>query len=185
MLVVIFGPHAVGKMTVGEELAKMTNLRLFHNHVSIELALQYHEYHTEEAKYLIKLLRDEIMTTVANSDQKGLIFTFIWALEMKEDWDYIDHVMNIFKEHDIYFVELYSDISVRQERNVTENRLNKKPSKRNVEWSQRDLLRSFDNHKMNTTDEDFSDKNYMKIDNTNLSAIETAQLILDNFELNK
>ena len=31
-LVIIFGPHAVGKMTVGQELAKITDLKLFHNH---------------------------------------------------------------------------------------------------------------------------------------------------------
>ena len=37
-LVIILGPHAVGKMTVGQELAKITDLRLFHNHMSIELA---------------------------------------------------------------------------------------------------------------------------------------------------
>lgn len=31
--VIIMGPHAVGKMTVGQELAKITGLRLFHNHM--------------------------------------------------------------------------------------------------------------------------------------------------------
>jgi shikimate kinase len=31
--VLIFGPQAVGKMTVGQELAKITGLKLFHNHI--------------------------------------------------------------------------------------------------------------------------------------------------------
>ena len=35
-LVIIVGPHAVGKMTVGQELMKQTGLRLFHNHMMIE-----------------------------------------------------------------------------------------------------------------------------------------------------
>lgn len=35
--IMIFGPQAVGKMTVGHELGKITNLRLFHNHVTLEL----------------------------------------------------------------------------------------------------------------------------------------------------
>jgi shikimate kinase len=34
--VLIFGPQAVGKMTVGQELAKITGLKLFHNHMTIE-----------------------------------------------------------------------------------------------------------------------------------------------------
>jgi shikimate kinase len=35
-LIVIFGASAVGKMTVGQELAKLTDLRLVHNHMIIE-----------------------------------------------------------------------------------------------------------------------------------------------------
>lgn len=34
--VMLFGNAAVGKMTVGQELMKITDLRLFHNHMTIE-----------------------------------------------------------------------------------------------------------------------------------------------------
>jgi hypothetical protein len=34
--VLLFGPQAVGKMTVGKELAALTGFRLFHNHMTIE-----------------------------------------------------------------------------------------------------------------------------------------------------
>ncbi len=36
-LIIIFGPHAVGKMTVGQELVKITDLKLFHNHMTIDI----------------------------------------------------------------------------------------------------------------------------------------------------
>ena len=36
-LILIFGPQAVGKMTVGQELATLTGLKLFHNHMTIDL----------------------------------------------------------------------------------------------------------------------------------------------------
>ena len=36
-LVFILGDAAVGKMTVGQELMKITDLRLFHNNMTIEL----------------------------------------------------------------------------------------------------------------------------------------------------
>lgn len=36
-LVIIFGPQAVGKMTVGHALEDITDLKLFHNHMTIEL----------------------------------------------------------------------------------------------------------------------------------------------------
>ena len=35
-LVLLVGSGAVGKMTVGQALAKKTGLRLFHNHMMIE-----------------------------------------------------------------------------------------------------------------------------------------------------
>ena len=35
-LVIIIGSGAVGKMTVGQELMKITDLRLFHNHMAIK-----------------------------------------------------------------------------------------------------------------------------------------------------
>ena len=35
--IIITGPQAVGKMTVGQELVKITNLKLLHNHMTIEL----------------------------------------------------------------------------------------------------------------------------------------------------
>ena len=38
-LVLIFGSGAAGKMTVGQELMKITDYRLFHNHMIIEPVL--------------------------------------------------------------------------------------------------------------------------------------------------
>jgi hypothetical protein len=34
-LVIIFGPPAVGKMTVGLELERLTGFRLLHNHMTV------------------------------------------------------------------------------------------------------------------------------------------------------
>lgn len=39
-LVFILGDAAVGKMTVGQALMKITDLRLFHNHMAIEPVLE-------------------------------------------------------------------------------------------------------------------------------------------------
>ena len=38
-LVCIFGPPAVGKMTVGRELSRQTGSKLLHNHMTIEPVL--------------------------------------------------------------------------------------------------------------------------------------------------
>lgn len=43
-LIIITGPQAVGKMTVGQELSRMTNFKLFHNHMSIDLVNHFFSY---------------------------------------------------------------------------------------------------------------------------------------------
>ena len=43
-LVLIVGAGAVGKMSVGQELMKITDLRLFHNHMTIEPVIDIFGY---------------------------------------------------------------------------------------------------------------------------------------------
>jgi shikimate kinase len=56
-LVLLIGPPAVGKMTVGQELAKRTGLKLFHNHMSLELVNQFFDFGTEAFERLDKTIR--------------------------------------------------------------------------------------------------------------------------------
>jgi replication-associated recombination protein RarA len=43
-LLLLFGPPAVGKTTVGQELEQLTGFRLFHIHQVIDLVTQYFPY---------------------------------------------------------------------------------------------------------------------------------------------
>ena len=58
--VMIIGPQAVGKMTVGQELAKITGLKLFHNHMTIELVRLIFDYDKIAYRKMNKLIRDEV-----------------------------------------------------------------------------------------------------------------------------
>lgn len=73
--VIIFGPPAVGKMTVGYELAKLTGLKLFHNHMTIDLVLNFFEFGAPQFQTLVGEFRRRIFEEVAASDLHGLIFT--------------------------------------------------------------------------------------------------------------
>ena len=137
-LVIIFGPHAVGKMTVGQELAKLTGLKLFHNHMTIDIVSDLFRNMPEERNRLTTLFRKEIFEAFSKSDEYGMIFTFMWALDSKEDWDYINYVEDLFKLRgaQIYYIELAADYNLRLKRNKTENRLLNKPSKRDIQQSE-------------------------------------------------
>ena len=182
--VLICGAAAVGKMTVGQELAKITDLRLFHNHMSIELALDVFgrgNFHNT----VIKRIRTAIFEEFAKSDNYGMIHTLLMAFCQQSDWDYVEEVFNIFREQnaEIYFVELHASQDVRLWRNETENRLQNKASKRDIEGSKQRMLHEDGNYRLVSNDGEVPFENYIKIDNTNLAPEVVAKMIKDRFEL--
>ena len=138
--IIIFGPQAVGKMTVGRELEKRTGIKLFHNHETLELLEPIFGF-TNEMFELSNSFRRQIFESVAKSELKGLIFTYVWAFDLEEDWQYVRKTCKIFevKQAEIYFVELEADLDERLYRNTTAYRLEQKPTKRNTTWSEHEL----------------------------------------------
>ena len=83
-LLFMIGNAAVGKMTVGQELMKLTGLRLFHNHMTIEPVIEIFGQYNGKA---INRLRQVVFEEFAKSDCYGMIFTYMWAFDQKADWD--------------------------------------------------------------------------------------------------
>lgn len=177
-LVLIFGNSAVGKMTVGQELTKITKLRLFHNHLVIEPVLEvFNEFNVG----VIEKVREVFFKEFIKTENEGLIFTFMWALDRKEDWDYVSNVTKLFSE--VYYVELVAPVDVRLKRNKTENRLINKKSKQDIKSSETRLLNDNLNARLESYENEITFKNYIKIDNTNLSATKVAAMIKERFDL--
>ena len=183
--IIIVGPQAVGKMTVGHELEKITELKLFHNHMTIELVHPFFDYGTEAGNRLVKSFRQQMFEEFAISDMYGVIFTFVWRFDVQVDWDYVEKISQIFesKGGEVYIVELQADLDERLERNKSPHRLEHKPTKRDIEWSEAHLKSVADNFRLNSIDEEIQKDNYIKINNTNLTASETAELIRSKFNL--
>ena len=182
--VLIIGPQAVGKMTVGQELAKQTGYKLFHNHMTIELVRDIFNYDKKAYSKMNRDIRDLILKEFSNSHQPGIIFTYCFDFkEYQEEKEITDYWMSLFEES--YVVELEADVEERLKRNKTENRLQHKQSKRDLEWSEKDLLKSLTKHQLNS-DVGQGEKlfnNYLRINNTNLSPEEVANKIQEKFQL--
>ena len=176
-LVIIVGSGAVGKMTVGQELMKITDLRLFHNHMMIEPVIDILGYFHGG---VTQKLREVIFEEFLKSDNVGMIFTFMWAFDMPSDWDYVMGVASKFDE--VYCVELIADQAVRLERNKTENRLKNKASKRDLEVSRQRLLNE-ERYRLVSNEGEIPFENYLRIDNTNLDPDVVAQMIKEKFDL--
>lgn len=184
-LVIIFGPQAVGKMTVGQRLAEITNLKLFHNHMTIDLVSNFFDYGSSSGKRLVGLFRQEIFEEVAKSDLEGLIFTFVWGFDLAGDWEYVRKISSIFEKENgtVYLVELEAELAERIERNKSDNRLLHKPTKRNITRSEHDLLETMKHHRLNSNPNEIQWDHYLKINNTYLSPSEVATIIRDTFGL--
>ena len=181
-LVFLIGDAAVGKMTVGQELMKQTGLRLFHNHMMIEPVIEI--FGAYNARVTLQL-RDVIFHEFAKSDNKGMIFTYLWAFDMQSDWDYVEHVSDIFKEQgaEIYYVELIAPQEIRLQRNETENRLRHKASKRDLEASRARLLRDDAAYRCVSLPGEIPFENYLRIDNSHLEPDVVATMIRQHFAL--
>jgi len=180
-LLLLTGSNAVGKMTVGQELTKITNLRLNHNHMTIEPIIEIFGYYNSQA---VGEMRRIIFENFAKSNFYGMIFTFVWYFEQQSDWDYILNLAKIFEDEgaEIYCVELVADQNTRLARNKTENRLANKASKRDIKVSE-GWLRDADNNRCVSRDGEIPFANYMRIDNTDLPADVVAGMIKDRFGL--
>ena len=181
-LVFLIGNGAVGKMTVGQELMKLTGLRLFHNHMTIEPVIEVFGYYNGP---VVTKMREAIFEEFAKSDNYGMIFTYMWAFDQQEDWDYVEHVTDIFKKQgaEVYYVELVAPQEVRLKRNETENRLKNKASKRSLEFSRNNILTHDKKYRLESYEGEVTFENYMKIDNTNLEPAEVAKMIQERFSL--
>ena len=181
-LIVLIGSGAVGKMTVGQELMKITDYRLFHNHHMIEPVI---EIFGKFDGALVTKLREDVFDAFLKTDYTGMIFTYMWAFDLQSDWDYIKNVADKFEATGgtVYYVELVADRAVRIERNKTENRLKNKASKRDITVSEDRMIREETKYRLVSNEGEIPFENYMKIDNTDLEPAQVAQMIKDRFDL--
>lgn len=181
-LLFIIGDAAVGKMTVGQELMKITELRLFHNHMTIEPVIEIFGRYDGKT---ISEIREVIFKNYAASDNYGMIFTLMMDFDLPSEWEYLDHVKDIFEPYgtDFYYVELIAPQEIRLKRNISENRLKNKASKRDIETSNQRLINDDKNHRCVSYEGEINFDNYLRIENSDKAPDEVAQMIKEAFKL--
>ena len=182
-LLLITGPPAVGKMTVGRAIADRSDFRLFHNHHTIEMLLEVFDYGTPPFATLNAEFRRRVMEEAAASGA-DLVFTFVWGMDTAAEADYLERLVAPYAGH-IAVVELVADLDTRLVRNRTEHRLAEKKSKRNVDWSEANVRELDAEHRMTSSlgldapgERLLARWPHLVVDNTDLSADETAERVL-------
>jgi hypothetical protein len=122
-LIIIYGPPSVGKLTVATELAKATGLKLFHYHLSIDLALKIFEFGTDAFLRLVRNICLQVIGEATEEGVNGIIFTFVHG-RFTKDSDFIDRVTDKVERHggEVYLVRLYCDNATLEKRVVSPSR---------------------------------------------------------------
>lgn len=180
-LVCIIGPPAVGKMTVGQALARLTGFRLFHLHQVIDLITEYFEYGSPAYLRLVPSFRAQLFEEAAGSGL-SLITTGAWRFDDPSEAETFQRYAQTYRERRgrALFVELVAPLAVRIDRNLTENRRRHKKT----DWSTTEhLKRDASLHQYDSGGSLPLDLPLLRIDTEHLSAEVTAERIRGRYDL--
>lgn len=173
-LVIIYGPPAVGKLTVAKELAALTGYKLFHNHLTVDLVESIFKFGTPLFWKKVRFLREYLFSEAAKNNI-NLIFTFVYA--KGEDDEIVNKFIDIVESNggEVCLVQLKTSVDELKKRIVKKDRKQfKKMIKINSleKWLKKyDLFSSVPGVES------------LVIKNTNLSPKEVASQIVAHFRI--
>src|SRR3954453_17289400 len=86
-LVFLYGPPAVGKLTVARAVAERSSFRLLHNHVTIDVVAKVLPFGTPTFWGAVGRLRQDLLECAAR-EEIDLVYTYVFAPgdEPQVDW---------------------------------------------------------------------------------------------------
>ena len=75
----LYGPPAVGKLSVAQALAARTGFRVLHNHLLVDLSQALFDRGKPESRILTHRLREVSLEIARESNLPGVILTYVYA----------------------------------------------------------------------------------------------------------
>lgn len=106
-LIFIYGPPASGKLTIAEQLSKLTGTPLFHNHLTRDLVKDIYKDELKTHYGLVEKLRLDVFEYCAQNDT-DLIFTYVYGGIGDDEENIIKSHIKAVESHGgkVEFVEL-------------------------------------------------------------------------------
>lgn len=111
-LVIIYGPEASGKLTIAKVLAQETGFRLFHNHVSIDVAKTLFDFGEQAFSQLTWDVRLLVFEYAAQANLPGLIFT--WAYSHPDFLPYLDRIRSVLAKYQTEICYIFVSCSIEE-----------------------------------------------------------------------
>lgn len=175
-LIFLYGPPAVGKLTVAQELSQLTGYKLLHNHLTVDLVSSIFEYGSVPFYHFNRKFRLELIEGAIDYGISGIILTYCYK-DNEVQHAFIKSLIKQIEENNgtIHFVALTAPLEILEKRVQEQSR--KHTAKIKTVQHLRDCL-----GKNNL----FSLIPYVKsltIDNTNLNPTHVAEKIIAEFKL--
>ncbi len=169
-LIFLYGPPASGKYTIAKAIAQKLGYKLFHNHLTVDLAKGVFDYGTKAFWELVHKIRLDIFEKAAKENISGMIFTYVY--EKDSDDSFVKQVLEKVNSNggEIIFIQIYCDKKTLLERVKKDSR--KQFQKVKTEEGLLEMLGKGDL----LSSIPFVENNI--IDNTNLTVEETVQKVL-------
>ena len=95
-VIVLYGPPAVGKLAVANELSKMTGYKVLHNHLTLDFVTSIFGFGGRKTSGLVDKYRVDIVREAVGSGIEGLILTFVYG-NTKGDDKFINDIIKAAK----------------------------------------------------------------------------------------
>lgn len=128
-LIVIYGPPAAGKHTVGQKLAELTGYKFFYNHLTVDVVRALFDDEDERRDKLLDDLRISVMETAVHYDV-NTIFTMAYH-DDEHSRGFAARIIDTITRHggSVHFVRLNPPDATLYDRITNESRIQlRKPS---------------------------------------------------------
>jgi dephospho-CoA kinase len=173
-LIFIYGSPAVGKYTVANKIAKLTNYKVFHNHLTVDTILPIFEFGSPPFTKLNDEFR-KLMITEAALHNVNLITTYCYAKGL--DDERVEELLKLVEENggEVNLLLLTCERKQLETRVLAESR-QKFEKVKTVEL----LNEVLEKYELFST---IPNRESLVIDNTNLPAEMVAKQIIEHFNL--
>ena len=120
-LILLYGPPAVGKLTIAKEIARLTGFKLFHAHLTSDLVEAIFPRGAPSFRKLAWDLRYAVFAEAARANIDGLIFTMVYGRDREQ---FIARCMEVVEPFggEVCFVHVHCQAETLRQRVVREDR---------------------------------------------------------------
>lgn len=173
--ITLYGPPAVGKLTVAKALVEQTGYKLFHNHLTNDVASAIFDRGTPPYYQLLQSLRLVTLEEASRANIAGLVTTGVYRPQYLPALIEYEDIINKYDGEALY-VRLYAGVDTLAKRVISEDRQDY--GKLHTVEGLHEILDTMDDPFV-----EIAGRESLSIDTTHQSPAMVAQTIIDHYQL--